>query len=531
MVLSLNYGDLSGAVSETKRLADELGQYCDDLSRKVQQKMYAVEGGMSSALNSSDYYVNAKIRQLRTRESNARNLSTKTQTLLDTAKRVDVDVERTIKAEQERLFRNNPDLRPDGWKLKVVAFFCDLKNVPILGDLIKGGETVLGAMDQLCKDIKYWYKCEGGKELVGIVLSVVGAVLAVVILVCAFVFTGGTILAVIVGVAGIIGAMIGLVNAVTNIVTSFQAYNEAQGGHPGRAKIYAEQDKLSDVLRQTNFHDKDWNRGSNAWATGIEITDAVCSVIAVVSGAVKTVQAIRKINIAKTFQAICQPRNALGQFTQGKPSLWNGIKSIALKFTVKDFVLGDLNVKNLSRLSTLSRIDQYKAFGTFAKAAKGIIDNIDKVNEGKQTFTQFLANRMVTGIDTALLNQQVLSTVESKNGEIARKFVDSNFTTTIKAIRVPIDGLGLGKLLTDTEHSGTLSNVLNMKGGLIENITDIVKQIGIWAPPQNKVKAVHISPPKIDVLYDISAPAFSVPTLKLDLKFECIYPYYNVKAA
>lgn len=489
MVLTLRYGDIAGTVSEASKLANELDQYCNDLSNKVQQKMYSIEGGMSSALNSADYYVRTKINQLRTKACNARVLSSKSQTLLDTAKRVDSDVKSTIEANQKSFFQKNHDLKPPWYEQAFVSLICNMKNVPILGTLIKGAETVLGAMDTLYKDIRYWYKCEGGKELVSIVLSVVGAIMAVVILVCAFVFTGGTILAVIVGVAGVMGAIIGLVNAVTNIVTSFQAYNEAIGGHPGRAKIYAGQDKLSDVLRQTNFHNRDWNRGSNAWAVKIEVTDAICSVITVVSGAAKTVQALRKINISKTFQAICQPRNALGQFVQGKPTLWNGIRSIALKFNVKEFVLGDLNVKNLSRISKIPAVDTIKAIGDLTKAAKGIVDDLDKVNERKLTFIEFIAKRVVVGLDTTLLKKQVLTTKVDEDGVRVRKFRDSNLSTIIKAIRIPVDGLGLGKLLTDLDRSGTLSDVLNMKGGLIKNTTDIITS------------------------------------------FESRYPYYNVKAA
>ena len=98
MRLSLNYGDLSRAISNTNKLASELDDYCDSLSRKVQSKMYSVEGGMSSALNAADYYINNKIRDLRTKSSNARNLSQKINGLLGTAKRVDSDVKATIES-------------------------------------------------------------------------------------------------------------------------------------------------------------------------------------------------------------------------------------------------------------------------------------------------------------------------------------------------------------------------------------------------------------------------------------------------
>ena len=325
MKLSLNYGDLSRATDNSNKLASELDDYCDSLSQKVQKKMYNVEGGMSSALNTADYYVNQKIRNLRTKSSNARSLARQINNLLGTAKRVDADVKSTIEANQKSLLKKHADLRPSNAQLYLTSFLCDMKNVPVIGALIRGREAIDGGIDHLMKEIRYWYKCEGGKELVGIVLSVVGAILAVVALVCAFVFTGGTILAVIAGVAGIIGAFIGVINAATNIVTSFQAYESATGGHPGQAKIYAGQDKLSDVLRDTNFHDKTKNRSSNAWATGIDITETVCDVIGIINGITGAVKDLKSSNLEKTFQAVFQNRNEnRSRFDSGK-NIWNGL--------------------------------------------------------------------------------------------------------------------------------------------------------------------------------------------------------------
>ena len=166
MVLSLRYGDLSGAATEANRLADDLNQYCEDLSRKVQQKMYSVEGGMSSALSNADYYVNQKITQLRNREESARTLSEKARELHDTAKRVDEDVERMIEDNQESFFQKNPELKAPWYKQAWTSFMCDMKNVPVLGWLIQGGEDVMDAIDVLGKEIKHWWKCGGGKELI-----------------------------------------------------------------------------------------------------------------------------------------------------------------------------------------------------------------------------------------------------------------------------------------------------------------------------------------------------------------------------
>ena len=111
MILSLNYLNLAGTVQQTNKLCDELAQYCDELNRKVQKKMYSVEGGMSSHLNNADYYVNNKIKKLREKQENAYNISKRVSELLSTAQRVDEDVARLIENRQKEFFKENPDLK------------------------------------------------------------------------------------------------------------------------------------------------------------------------------------------------------------------------------------------------------------------------------------------------------------------------------------------------------------------------------------------------------------------------------------
>ena len=111
MILSLNYLNLAGTVQQTNKLCEELGQYCDELNRKVQKKMYSVEGGMSSHLNNADYYVNNKIKKLREKQENAYNISKRISELLSTAQRVDEDVARLIENRQKEFFKENPNLK------------------------------------------------------------------------------------------------------------------------------------------------------------------------------------------------------------------------------------------------------------------------------------------------------------------------------------------------------------------------------------------------------------------------------------
>lgn len=543
---------MSRAISNTNKLASELDDYCDSLSRKVQSKMYSVEGGMSSALNAADYYINNKIRDLRTKSSNARNLSQKINGLLGTAKRVDSDVKATIESNQKNLFSKHAELRPSNAQLYLTSFLSDMKKVPVLGALISGGEEVGKGLNNLKNEIRYWYKCEGGKELVGIVLSVVGTVLSVVAVVVALTFTGGTILAVIAGVAGIIGAVIGYVNSVTNVVTSFQAYQAATGGHPGQAKIYAGQDKLSDVLRDTNYHNKEWNRGTNIAATSLDVTEAVCGVISIVNGINQTWKDLKGFSIKKTFRAICQPRNADGTFAAGKPSLWDGFKSITSKINGKDMILGDLNVKNLSRLSEFNLNDKIKTIGKLSKAINGVVTDFDAINEGDMNFNEFMFKRLAIGLDKSVFQQEKINIKEYKDGTIYSKYEKTNFSTIVEGIRIPIDDIGIGKLLIGLEPSGELKTILDPSSGLIGKIQNIKTAVSGWLPPKitldvsskatsvtnwdslqgySSVEVVKPTVSVVNICPVVNQNTYVLPKMQFNINTSFRYPYFNVGSA
>jgi hypothetical protein len=80
---------------------------------------------------------------------------------------------------------------------------------------------------------------------------------------------------------GITAAGIGIVNAVTNVATSYRALYEAVSGDPAWAMIYGKQDTLSDVLRQTNFGYGILNDASNIGAGVIDITEITCLIVGI----------------------------------------------------------------------------------------------------------------------------------------------------------------------------------------------------------------------------------------------------------
>lgn len=330
MVLSLDYSSLQNAIKETQKLETELDQYCDELSKKVQSKLYDVKGGMSSALNSADYYINQKISQLRTKAEHATTLASRQNTLFDTAKRVDGDVKHMIEANQEQFFEKYPDLRPSDTKTKIYEFFVNLKDVPILGDIIRGLEIVVDARKELMRNIRYWWECGGGEALVMNCVDILIVVGAAVLAVIAVIGSSG-FLAVVAAVA----AVIAIVNAATNIVTSVQAIMADRNGDPAMAKIYADRSSLASVLREENFHDRTLNRFSNTAAFAVEITEAVTGIIMTVASIGKTigkaVSGFAKNNgISFAFKELTRDSNGKLVTKITLKSFWRGTKAMIL---------------------------------------------------------------------------------------------------------------------------------------------------------------------------------------------------------
>lgn len=242
MTLTLNYGNLSGITKQANNLANELNDYCNNLSSKVQKNMYKVDGGMSLALNSADYYINAKIKQLRERESNARNLAEKVAILHETANRVDEDVARTIGDNQKAFFKNNPHLKASrqgffgtlfGWGENAIKW------------LFKAGEWVADALSTLCKNIAEWFKSGGWKVVLTIVVAAVVAVLCIM--------SGGLLAVLGVGIlAGLLGQIIKDVISVSTggEWSKFENYIGASvaGGVGGLITYYTGSSKLGGAV-------------------------------------------------------------------------------------------------------------------------------------------------------------------------------------------------------------------------------------------------------------------------------------------
>lgn len=268
-VLKINYSELAGAIKNAEKAAKEADSYAEGLEKKVCKKIADLEGGSSGNVNNADYFVKKKIGVLKAKSEKLKNFAGKLSTFEENCKEADKDVGAKFSALYSQFKKDN------GFKISIVSeFFCYL-GTKILNSTEFGkwlNNTIRSINDffnDIWGEIKYWYKCEGGKYVVDIVLSVAAIALAVVTIITA----GAGFFAIV----AIIGAFISIVNAINNICTSAAAlhYNDED---PAWANRYGEMDKLSDTLRKTvNSRVADWT------ADVLDITETFCDIVDKVS--------------------------------------------------------------------------------------------------------------------------------------------------------------------------------------------------------------------------------------------------------
>jgi len=268
-VLKINYSELAGAIKNAEKAAKEADSYAEGLEKKVCKKIADLEGGSSGNVNNADYFVKKKIGVLKAKSEKLKNFAGKLSTFEENCKEADKDVGAKFSALYSQFKKDN------GFKISIVSeFFCYL-GTKILNSTEFGkwlNNTIRSINDffnDIWGEIKYWYKCEGGKYVVDIVLSVAAIALAVVTIITA----GAGFFA----IFTIIEAIISIVNAINNICTSAAAlhYNDED---PAWANRYGEMDKLSDTLRKTvNSRVADWT------ADVLDITETFCDIVDKVS--------------------------------------------------------------------------------------------------------------------------------------------------------------------------------------------------------------------------------------------------------
>lgn len=292
--VTIDYDRLNDISRYASNAASRMDDYINDLSGKVMGKYSGITGGATSKTQDSAYYVSQKISQLKNKKTQYSSFATAVSTFSSNAQEIDRDVARKIRAAKDE-FVDKHDYVDVNWWTELESFYIDLKNsCPLLNALGQLNDYITSINESLWSELKYLYKCGGGKEMVGVVLAIGGAVLAVVGAICSLVppICG------IVAICAAIGAVIAAVNAITNVVTSVVAMDKKKNGDLAWSKIYGDRDTLQDVLRETNFGNGTLNWMSYGTAALLDITKLVCDAVAIYNGIKNVKNVFKEIKIS-----------------------------------------------------------------------------------------------------------------------------------------------------------------------------------------------------------------------------------------
>ena len=372
-VLKINYSELAGAIKNAEKAAKEADSYAEGLEKKVCKKIADLEGGSSGNVNNADYFVKKKIGVLKAKSEKLKNFAGKLSTFEENCKEADKDVGAKFSALYSQFKKDN------GFKISIVSeFFCYL-GTKILNSTEFGKwlnntiRSINDFLNDIWGEIKYWYKCEGGKYVVDIVLSVAAIALAVVTIITA----GAGFFAIV----AIIGAFISIVNAINNICTSAAAlhYNDED---PAWANRYGEMDKLTDTLRKRVN-----SRFADVAANALDAIEAFCDIVGLIkvgtdlSGNISKYKKIFKDGKASTLKKWFDfgKKTFKDQFANDFEKIGNFKKLIKTSETMNN-VLKALNYTIYTILAPLATIGAaHKTYDRITEFKPNYLDKVNKV--------------------------------------------------------------------------------------------------------------------------------------------------------
>ncbi len=272
--LVIDYEELVSISSYSNDLAKHADKYADSLNQKVYRGINSTTGGVNNLLQSAQYYINTKIQALQEKSNEYTQFATRVDNLATNAKRIDIEVAKEIATSQENFFKSNPHLEIDEWKASIINWLVDFKNSNVIFEMIGDGLACIGtAVSGTLDNIKYWYKCEGGKETVKLCTAILGAIAAVAVFVATIPVSG------FIAACAAISSAITAMNATYNIYSSAQAVSKKKSGDPAWSKIYSDENKWSDCFRRCNSQSAIGNQVLNGLAAALDLTELVCGTV------------------------------------------------------------------------------------------------------------------------------------------------------------------------------------------------------------------------------------------------------------
>lgn len=247
--ISIDFDLLRDAADKSRFVADKLEDYADAMPGKVTGPLNSLTGGASSLTSTASSLASSKAAELRRRAGSYRSLASSVETFVSQASGADDDVRKKL--------AGLVDKREDGlsWWDKIGYGFFQLVN-DVLGDSDIGTllRNVLSAISSASEMIERaikgafdWFKHGNGRYVLDALVSILGAVGAVITAVLSFPVSGiiGAIMA---GLA-IFVAVDKVLDAVTTVVATTTACLE-NSTEPGLARYHGSATSYSEFAKR-----------------------------------------------------------------------------------------------------------------------------------------------------------------------------------------------------------------------------------------------------------------------------------------
>lgn len=281
----MNYGEILDAAKAAEKTADYCVDYEEEIGRKITRKLENLERGGSGYTGAAKQYAEKKIKQLETKKEKYQKYGQALEDFVSEAKRTDKQAAAIIKGSYQMYIKDH--------NIQVNPMVEGLAAIAVWGGNASGFGQVLEAVydfdQKIRKDIleglEYWYRCEGGKNVVKIAVAAAGVVLAVAGIIVAWplavtALTAGLTWSSVVAVAGLVTSAFAVVNSLTDIAMEFSALSQNRE-NPAKALMASKIDDFSGWLRQKIFTGgQSWMNGvSMKLADGLDAVEFVCGVI------------------------------------------------------------------------------------------------------------------------------------------------------------------------------------------------------------------------------------------------------------
>lgn len=316
-LITIRESEFKDAASDLGKVVDRIEDYRKALDDKILEKINDYADSNSENMSNAASDIREKRRQLDTMADDMRNLQKNANALRDhiiTAERNLTDrIEQIV---NEYCDKYGLDSEKDFWTQLFEAITPDW-----LEEFFK---DISAWVAERFRDLKNWYRFEGGREIMNAVIKGLFAALAVIGLIAATLFTGGTIWAVIAGVAGIIGAAIALVDSIIQLGYALEAADAASRNDPVWARRYethSNNEGMTSSMRRL---------GQFKLANVIDVVDIVCSAIDIIDSAVKigkTLHKFRNLDMNKGKGLWEQGKNFFATFKSNLKFNWEQITS------------------------------------------------------------------------------------------------------------------------------------------------------------------------------------------------------------